>query len=51
MPLAVRLIAPPFPALPEYEDEEEYKEPVLMLPLAVRLIAPPFPALPELEDE
>jgi hypothetical protein len=49
MPLAAsKLIAPPFPALPNSEDDLEDKVLVVMLPLAAsKLIAPPFPALPE----
>ncbi len=51
-PVALRVIAPPFLPVPEYEDEEEDILPVKMLPpVALILIAPPSPPVPEYEDE
>ncbi len=47
-----KVIAPPEPALPNGEDEEEFKPPVIMLPLAdFKLIVPPEPVLPSKENE
>jgi hypothetical protein len=53
LPPAVKLIAPPFPALEVKAEEKEYEDscPVVILPPAMRVSAPPFPALPLVTPE